>query len=1158
MIRYIFVACLLCLFAKAMSQSDWHIVPGRITTPWAEQVDPSHPLPEYPRPQMVRGEWEKQGEWENLNGLWEYAIVPKDQDEPVSYQGKILVPFAIESALSGVGRTVGKDSTLWYRTSFAVPPAARGMADLRQPGTKKNATILLHFGAVDWRTEVFVNGKSAGIHEGGYDPFTFDITSLIIKGRRQRLAVKVWDPTDEGPQPRGKQVKHPDGIWYTSVTGIWQTVWIEAVPATYIAALRQTPDIDRQTLSVSTDVRGLSAGDSVRLTAWDGARMVARVAAEAGPDGGARADAAIPASADATGGNGLFTRMTQVLSLPGAKLWSPDSPFLYDLTVSVVRWGKVIDEVKSYFAMRKISVTPDAHGIMRMMLNNQFVFEIGPLDQGWWPDGLYTAPTDEALRSDIQQTKNMGFNMIRKHVKVEPARWYHDCDEIGMLVWQDMPSGDLGARWNPNPGLEGGNEMVRTSESEAIYRKEWNAIMNGLYNFPCIVVWTPFNEAWGQFKTVDITEWTMKNDPSRLVNSASGGNYYETGQIMDLHHYPDPAMAKADVFGTKQALVLGEFGGLGLPLDGHTWQAKNNWGYRTFANPDTLFQIYSSFINALQPLIQKGLSAAVYTQTTDVEVETNGLITYDRKVIKMPADRLKALHAQLNAAANCCGGMAAGEAPHDPLPASTPQWRPVYHYTPRKNWTNDPNGLIYLNGEYLLYNQYNPFDYKWGHMSWGHAVSKDLVDWKELPVAIPEIMGTDTTLRFSGSAVWDKNNSSGFCTSPKGCLVAIYTADQPALKRESQFIAYSNDGGISYTNYAGNPVVDLHMRDFRDPNVIWMEKDQRWLMTVALPNEHKVRFYGSHDLKRWELLSEFSGDQGDRRNIWECPSLTPLTVDGDSSRVKWLLMVSSGNPDAQTGMQYFIGDFDGKTFANNNPADLKMFVDDGSTFYAAIPWNNLPPGQHLLTGWLVPGSTPTYPWTGQMSIPRDLSLRTTADGIRLFQEPAEMISRTLGRLSHGRVTRRTDLAVGDAGIDLGAAAHLTANAYWVKAELRVGGARAGGFRIASKQDAAGNVVEGTVIGYDATTHRLYIDKTHSGGQPNGYDSIVHYIPVKPVNGVLRLEILVDNSSLEVFAGDGAGVYTTMVYPGPGADGLSLFAKGGDFRVKELTIWNLEK
>jgi fructan beta-fructosidase len=477
-------------------------------------------------------------------------------------------------------------------------------------------------------------------------------------------------------------------------------------------------------------------------------------------------------------------------------------------------------------------------------------------------------------------------------------------------------------------------------------------------------------------------------------------------------------------------------------------------------------------------------------------------------------------------------------------PAPTPQWRPIYHYTPHKNWTNDPNGLIYLNGEYQLYNQYNPFGYKWGHMSWGHAVTRDLVVWKELPVAIPEIMGTDTTLRFSGSAVWDKDNTSGFCTSPKGCLVAIYTADQPAIKRESQFIAYSNDGGMSYKNYSGNPVIDLHMRDFRDPNVIWLKQQQEWLMTVALPHEHKVRFYGSHDLKSWELLSEFGGDQGDTRRIWECPSLTPLPVDGDSTRTKWVLMVSSGNPDAQTGMQYFIGDFDGKTFTNNNAADVRMFVDYGNTFYAAIPWNNLPPGQHLLTGWLVPGSTPTYPWTGQMSIPRDLSLRTTADGVRLFQEPAAMVRAGLGRFSHERVTRRKDVAIGDGGIDLGSAAHLSDNAYWVKAAISAGGSGSVEFRLADK----------TIVGYDVAGHHLYIDKSHSAGLKA--DTVIHYVPVEPINGVLTLEILVDGSSLEVFAGDGAHVYTTMIFPEVGANGLTLSAKGRDFRVKELTIWNL--
>jgi len=330
------------------------------------------------------------------------------------------------------------------------------------------------------------------------------------------------------------------------------------------------------------------------------------------------------------------------------KLWSPESPFLYDLKIAVTRKGKVIDVVKSYFAMRKISMKPDQNGIQRMLLNDKFVFQYGPLDQGWWPDGLYTAPTDEAMKFDIDKTKEMGFNMIRKHVKVEPATWYSYCDKLGMLVWQDMPSGDLGNHWEPNPGITGNEtEQNRTPESESIYRTEWKAIMDATYNFPCIVVWVPFNEAWGQFKTKEITEWTMKYDPSRLVNSASGGNFLPVGHIMDLHHYPAPVMPRPDLFGAKQVIVLGEFGGLGLPVPEHTWQQKNNWGYQSFKNSEELYSKYESFINSFEPLIKRGLSAAVYTQTTDVEIETNGLMTYDRKVIKMPENKLMQIHKKL-------------------------------------------------------------------------------------------------------------------------------------------------------------------------------------------------------------------------------------------------------------------------------------------------------------------------------------------------------------------------------------------------------------------------------------------------------------------------------------------------------------------------------
>jgi beta-galactosidase/beta-glucuronidase len=582
---------------------DWKIAGSKIVTEWASQVNPANPLPEYPRPQMVRNNWK------NLNGLWNYSIRPKDEPATTSSDGKILVPFAVESALSGVAKTVGKDSVLWYKTSFAVPSSMKGQK------------VLLNFGAVDWQAEVYVNDKKMGEHKGGYDPFTVDITQALKKGDQQ-LQVRVWDPTDDGPQPRGKQVKRPSGIWYTPVTGIWQTVWLEAVPQTYILSTKQVPDIDKQTLTVSTNVENWQQGDMVRVSAWDGANKV-----------------------DEKTVNGAVEAQ---LLISNAKLWSPESPFLYDLKVAIVRNGKVMDEVKSYFAMRKISLKPDANGVQRMMLNNKFVFEFGPLDQGWWPDGLYTAPTDEALKFDIVKTKEMGFNMIRKHVKVEPARWYNYCDKLGMLVWQDMPSGDLGNRWDARPGIVGrATEKDRTAESEHIYRTEWGEIMDDLYNFPSIVAWVPFNEAWGQFKTVEITNWTMQHDPSRLVNSASGGNFYQVGHIVDLHNYPEPAMPLPNIFGSKQAVVLGEFGGLGLPLEGHTWLERNNWGYRTFTGADTLFNTYSSFVRSMVPFIKQGLSAAVYTQTTDVEIETNGLMTYDRKVIKVPAEKLKAVNQQL-------------------------------------------------------------------------------------------------------------------------------------------------------------------------------------------------------------------------------------------------------------------------------------------------------------------------------------------------------------------------------------------------------------------------------------------------------------------------------------------------------------------------------
>lgn len=605
--RKIFTWLALLACTTTFGQSGWEPASPRLLTEWASDVDPQKPLNEYPRPQMTRDNWT------NLNGLWDYAIVPNSAPEgiPTQMEGKILVPFAIESALSGVGKMVGKDNILWYKTSFEVP-------------AKRKGKWLLHFGAVDWRAEVYVNGQKLGSHEGGYDPFSFDISGALVKGTRQEIAVKVWDPSDDGPQPRGKQVKRPHSIWYTPVTGIWQTVWLENVPNSYIASLDITPNLDKEEVNVKVKVQDFQPGDELMLTVWYMGKLVHRYN-NAGVD---------------------FTIM-----IPKAMAWSPESPFLFDLDVKLLRKGKLIDVVGSYFAMRKISLIKDANGVQRMALNNKILFQFGPLDQGWWPDGLYTAPTDEALAFDIEQTKAMGFNMIRKHVKVEPARWYYHADKLGMLVWQDMPSGDMGGNiWMTRPATVTAQPLdkKRSESSTAIFKKEWENIINFLKNFPCIVAWVPFNEAWGQFDTKAIADWTAQLDPTRLVNAASGGNYINgAGHILDLHNYPDPVMPDAEIFGSTQALVLGEYGGLGLPLEGHTWQEKDNWGYQSFKNAEELTKRYGQMIDEIAVLIPLGLSAAIYTQTTDVEVETNGLMTYDRKVVKMGVERMKGMNKKL-------------------------------------------------------------------------------------------------------------------------------------------------------------------------------------------------------------------------------------------------------------------------------------------------------------------------------------------------------------------------------------------------------------------------------------------------------------------------------------------------------------------------------
>lgn len=579
--------------------AQWKPVEGRISTQWSEQVNPDNVLPEYPRPIMERTEWK------NLNGLWDYAIIEKGKHTPSVFDGKILVPFAVESSLSGVGKTVGAEKELVYRRSFDVPSSWKGKR------------VLLHFGAVDWKTDVWVNDVKVGSHTGGFTPFSFDITEAL-QGKNNTLLVKVWDPTDKGYQPRGKQVSRPEGIWYTPVTGIWQTVWLEPVSESYIQDLRITPDIDNSLLSLKALVKDATSKDLVEVKVFDGQQLVAQ-------------------------GKSINGECVQVAMPENAKLWSPESPFLYTLKVSLKQNGKLVDEVSSYAAMRKYSSKRDANGIVRLELNNKPLFQFGPLDQGWWPDGLYTAPTDEALLYDIQKTKDFGFNMIRKHIKVEPARWYTYCDKLGIIVWQDMPSGDRNPEWQNRKYFEG-TEMKRSAESEACYRKEWKEIMDALYSYPCIGTWIPFNEAWGQFKTPEIVEWTKQYDPTRLVNPASGGNHYTCGDMLDLHNYPAPELYLYDA---QRATVLGEYGGIGWVVQGHIWEPDRNWGYIQFNSSKEVTDEYVKYAEKLYDLIPRGFSAAVYTQTTDVEVEVNGLMTYDRKVIKLDEKRVREINRKL-------------------------------------------------------------------------------------------------------------------------------------------------------------------------------------------------------------------------------------------------------------------------------------------------------------------------------------------------------------------------------------------------------------------------------------------------------------------------------------------------------------------------------
>jgi len=599
-------------------QTDWRPVSGGLMTRWAKEVDPACVLPAYPRPQMVRNDWF------NLNGLWDYAIKSGREEEPLRYDGQIVVPFPVESALSGVQKPLQPDECLWYRRSFTVPKHWDGQR------------LLLHFGAVDWRTEIWINGRKAGEHIGGYCPFTVEITDFLTgSGHSNEIVVRVWDSTETTEQQRGKQSLKPKGLFYTAVSGIWQTVWLEPVPQSYMRSFKLTPDIATGVLKIKLQGEGEMDGLTFKATAYREGNEAASGSANCGEE--------------------------LLLSIKNPDLWTPDSPRLYELSIELLEQENVLDSVQSYFAMRSFTIEKDRNGVKRICLNHEPLFQNGILDQGYWPDGLYTAPTDEALAYDIITAKELGYNMIRKHIKVEPARWYAHCDRLGMIVWQDMING--GAGWNNYHHLFLPNfasavkvndrntyrAMGRENElNREQFKLELKEMIDALYNVPSIAVWVPFNEAWGQFDAAETAKWVKGYDPSRIVDHASGWHDQGAGDLKSDHTYfrklrmPNPGRIRG------RAVVISEYGGYSLKAEGHQWNEDKGFGYKRCKSEEQFMQAYSDLmLKQLKPLIEQGVCAAVYTQLTDVETEINGVMTYDRERLKLDRKQAVSIHRQL-------------------------------------------------------------------------------------------------------------------------------------------------------------------------------------------------------------------------------------------------------------------------------------------------------------------------------------------------------------------------------------------------------------------------------------------------------------------------------------------------------------------------------
>jgi beta-galactosidase/beta-glucuronidase len=599
---------------------------GAITTRWGKAVTPDNAWRTYPRPQFQRTEWQ------NLNGLWDYAIAPAAAPQPVRMDGQILVPFPVESRLSRVARKVTPDDRIWYRRSFTVPKDWAG------------EHVMLNFGAVDHDARIWVNGAIVGAHQGGFDSFGFDITPFLKPGAND-LVVQVADPTSAGSQPRGKQILSPDGIWYTAVSGIWQTVWLEPVPALHIDDIRATPNIDTGKVDVDVALSASAADtDAVRLSIRSGGRTIASTIVRA--------------------------NRRASIAVPGAHLWSPEDPFLYDLVAELVTvrdpyagqperdrraydarftkgevdtyaaaevTGAPRDRVNAYFAMRKISVGPGTvPGQPALLLNNKPYFQNGVLDQGWWPDGLLTPPSEVAMRYDLEFLKKAGFNMVRKHIKVEPARYYYDADHLGMLIWQDMPSGGGEDQFVTGASQ---SQAVLSSDVMAQQQVELSRMIGHLRAFPSIVLWVVNNEGWGQYDSATLARFVKGMDPSRLVNADSGwlDVAASASDVFDIHTYED--VPHVPTRQSERAIVIGEYGGVGQPIEGHLWRNDKRWSYQvTNDSTDYLARYRRKFEEIVRQARVHGLSASVYTQTTDVEGEINGLLTYDRAVAKAPPE----------------------------------------------------------------------------------------------------------------------------------------------------------------------------------------------------------------------------------------------------------------------------------------------------------------------------------------------------------------------------------------------------------------------------------------------------------------------------------------------------------------------------------------